>query len=270
GGMDPLRKLIASGIAVCALAAAGVAQAASWQVAAGEQARPPAGTPKQATLDLFFPSKLVVDAGDKVTFSSATFHTVTYLGKLKPPPFFTPDPAKSTYGGIEDATGEPFYFNGLPRFVYNLQAFGPFGGTTVSGTTPVSSGVLSPRTPKSPPATATYTFPKPGTYRLVCNVHPGMKIDVVVKPAGSPVPQTPAQVEAQALAQTNAAWAKIKAEDAAANPPAKTVYAGIGSGATTLAFYPKVLKVKVGTTVTFVNKSPNEPHNEAFISKAGQ
>ena len=63
-----------------AFAVSGVAQAANWQVAAGEQARPPAGTPKGTTLDAFFPSKLVVNAGDSVTFSSATFHTVTYTG----------------------------------------------------------------------------------------------------------------------------------------------------------------------------------------------
>ena len=45
-------------IIVGALAVSGVAQAANWKVATGEQARPPAGTPKGTTLDAFFPSKL--------------------------------------------------------------------------------------------------------------------------------------------------------------------------------------------------------------------
>jgi plastocyanin len=265
-----LRKVAVAGIAVCAFAVAGAAQAANWQVAVGEQGRPPAGTPKQATLDAFYPVKLVVNAGDNVTFSSATFHTATYLGKAKPPPLFMPDPAKTKYEGINDSTGQPFYFNGLPKFIYNGAAFGPMGGTTVDGTATVSSGILSPKTPKSPPAKATFTFPKAGTYRIVCNIHPGMLMNVVVKPAGSPVPLTPTQVKAQTLVDISGAWEKIKGEDATAKPPANTVYAGIGKGPTTLAFYPKVLTVKTGTTVKFVNKAPNEVHNEGFVTKAGQ
>ena len=53
-------------VMIGALAVSGVAQAATWQVAAGEQARPPAGTPKGTTLNAFFPSKLVINAGDSV------------------------------------------------------------------------------------------------------------------------------------------------------------------------------------------------------------
>ena len=49
-----MRKLIVLAVCACALAVAGVGQAATWQVAAGEQARPPAGTPKGTTLDAFF------------------------------------------------------------------------------------------------------------------------------------------------------------------------------------------------------------------------
>ena len=50
-----MRKLILLGVCALALFLAGVGQAATWQVAAGEQARPPAGTPKGTTLDAFFP-----------------------------------------------------------------------------------------------------------------------------------------------------------------------------------------------------------------------
>jgi hypothetical protein len=48
---------------------------------------------------------------------------------------------------------------------------------------------------------------------------------VVVKPAGAPVPKTPTQVSPGAQDVT-AAWAKAKADDAAAKPPANTVYSG--------------------------------------------
>ena len=102
-----MRKLIVLGVCTFALVVAGVGQAATWQVAAGEQARPPAGTPKGTTLDAFFPSKLVINAGDSVVFSSATFHTVTYTGGKAPAGLFIPDPAKGTYTGLNDAAGTP-------------------------------------------------------------------------------------------------------------------------------------------------------------------
>ena len=38
------------------LAFGGAHQAATWDVAVGEQGKPPAGTPKGATLNQFFPS----------------------------------------------------------------------------------------------------------------------------------------------------------------------------------------------------------------------
>lgn len=250
-------------VALGTLALAGSAQAANWKVAAGEQTRGPAGTPKMTTLDAFFPARVVVDAGDSVTFSSASFHTATYLGGQKPPALFIPDPGKSTYAGINDSTGQPFAFDGLPKFIYNLAAFAPMGGKTVQPGVPVSSGVLSPSGPKAPPATATYTFPKTGSFDILCTVHPGMKMTVLVKPAGSPVPLTPAQVSAKALVGQAAAWSKAKALTAA--PTAKnTVYAGVGGATTILDFYPSVLKVKSGATVTFTNKAPSEVHNVVF------
>ena len=46
--------------------------------------------------------------------------------------------------------------------------------------------------------------------------------------------------------------------------PANTVYAGVGSTTAILGFFPRVLKVKAGTTVTFLNRSPSEVHNVAF------
>ena len=258
-----MRKLIVLGVCGFALAVAGVGQAATWQVAAGEQARPPAGTPKGTTLDAFFPSKLVVNAGDSVVFSSATFHTVTYTGGKAPAGLFIPDPAKGTYTGLNDAAGAPFYFNGLPKLIYNPAAFAPGGGKTITVGVPASSGVLSPNGPKAPPAKVTYTFPKAGAFQLICNVHPGMQVGITVKAAGTPVPLSAAQVTAKALTEVAAAWAKAKPL-AAAPVPANTVYAGVGSTTAILGFFPKVLKVKAGTTVTFLNRSPSEVHNVAF------
>jgi len=252
--------------ALTALGIVASAQAASWQVAAGEQARPPAGTPKTATLNAFFPAKLTINAGDAVTFSSASFHTVTYTAGKPPASLFLPDPAKGTYAGLKDSAGADFYFDVLPKFIYNGGAFAPSGGKSIVPGKAVSSGVLSPQGPKAPPATTTYTFPKSGTYQLVCNIHPGMKATIVVKPAGAPLPVTAAQVTASALQQQAAGWKKAKVIEGT-KVPANTVFAGIGSSPTLLTFLPQVLKVKAGTTVTFVNHSPSEVHNVAFGPK---
>jgi plastocyanin len=257
---------------VAALAFAGQAAAANYQVMLGEQQpcgfiKCPGvvGVPKGTTLDLFLPGKVTVKTGDTVTFSSATFHTVTYTPKR--PGLLMPDPAKGKYAPLEDAAGSPFYFSGLAKFVYNGLAFAPYGPKVIAGPTPTSSGALSPSGPKAKPATATYAFSKAGTYQLFCTIHPGMKGTIVVKPAGTPVPKTPAQVVAQGLQEANAAWADAKATVADEKPPANTVFMGVGNGATVLGYLPRTLEVKEGTTVTFVNRSPQEVHNVVWGPK---
>jgi plastocyanin len=260
-------------VVLAALTVAGQASAANYTVFLGEQqpcgfihcSGVPAGIPKGAFLDQFLPRAVTINAGDTVTFSSASFHTVSYGGK--PAAIFMPDPAKGKYGTLNDAAGNPFYFVGLPKLIYNGQAFGPFGPKTISGSAAASSGVLSPAGPKAKPATFSFTFPSPGTYKLFCEIHPGMKGTIVVKPAGTPVPKTPAQVTAQALNDTNASWTQAKTEAAAAKPPANTVLMGVGSTTTILAYFPRTLKVKAGTTVNFVNKAPTEVHNIVFGPK---
>lgn len=258
-----MRRLLVVGAVLGAFWIVGGAQAAGWQVAAGELARGPAGTPKMATQNAFFPAKLTINAGDTVTFASASFHTVMYPGNKPVPGLFVPDPGKTTYEGIDDAAGQTFYFAGLPKLIYNPGAFAPAGGTTVKRGAPVSSGILSPRGPKAPPAKATFTFPQSGVFKLLCTLHPGMTETITVKPAGAPVPLSASQVTAAALASQAAGWVKAKA--LASTPvPKNTVFAGVGGSPTILSFFPQVLRVKAGTTVTFVNRSPSEVHNVAF------
>jgi plastocyanin len=243
-----------------ALAFGGSDRAATYTVLVGEQSRPPAGTPKGATLNRFFPNRLQVTAGDKVTFNSFGFHTVTHLAGGKPQPVFAPDPANGVYEAIVDDAGEPFYFGGKPKFVYNVPGLAPSGPPRISKGTPANSGPLTSETKK--PATFTFTFPKPGVYTLVCAIHRGMKLQVVVKAKGAKVPSAE-DVAALAKAQTEAAWQKAKALHAA-KPAANTVYMGIGGDTSLLDFLPDVTRVKVGTTVTFVNRAPSEVHNVAF------
>lgn len=261
------RVLIAAVLAgLAALALGGTAQGATWKVLVGEQTKPPAGSPKGTTLNQFFPGSLQVNAGDQVAFQSRGFHTVSYQGRgpLKWPAGFIPDPAKGTYEGIVDSAGQPFYFDGMPKFVFEVPAFAPLGPKVIAGSTAVSSGVIVPG-PNGKPVTATYAFPQTGTYAILCNVHPGMRMSVAVKAAGAPVPSAQ-DVARRAAAETQAAWAKAKAL-AATKVPANTVYSGLGSKTTILGFFPKELRVKAGTTVSFVTKAPSEVHNVAFGPK---
>ena len=258
---------------VAALAVTGAASparqahsATTYTVYLGEFAPPPASLRKiPGTINQFLPSRVTIAAGDSVTFSSRTFHTATY--NPKPIPLFMPDPAKATYTGVTDAAGAPFYFEGKSKLIYSPQALGPFGSKSITPGAPASSGVLSPQSDKAPPATATFTFPKPGSYVLFCTVHPGMKGTVVVKPAGSAVPATPDQVKAQALKAQTAAYPKAIALNKTKVAARNTVAMGVGGTVTMLAYYPKVLKVKAGTTVTFVNKASSEVHNLTFGPK---
>jgi plastocyanin len=259
----------ALGVPGAAMPAHSTSSATTYTVFLGEQGPPPAAIRKLrlfGAMNQFMPSKLVIASGDSVTFSSGSFHTVTYAPK--PFPLILPDPAKGTYAGLKDAAGSPFYFDTLGKFIYNGQAFAPFGPKTISGKTPVSSGGLSPRGPKSPPATATYAFPKAGTYHLFCTLHPGMKATVVVKPAGSAVPKTPDQVKAQGLLQMSKGYEQGIALAKSTKPAGpNTVVMGVGGKVSLFAYYPKVLKVKAGTTVNFVNKAPSEVHNIVFGPK---
>jgi plastocyanin len=259
-------KLIAAAVAAATLVAvaAGTAGAATWQVNLGIVSKPPAGTPKEAFLNQFFPGKLQVNVGDKVKFTSATFHTATYLGGTPAPPLFLPDATGAKYEGINDAAGTPFWFNGLAKLIYNIAAFGPAGGTTVPGKGLVSTGVLSPG-PNGKPVSGTFTFARAGSFKLVCNLHPGMVGTVVVRAKGVVVPSA-ATVKKVADAETAAAWAKASVL-AKTKTPANTVYVGVGAKTTLFAMLPKQLQVKPGTTVNFVNKSPSEPHNVVFGPK---
>jgi plastocyanin len=263
--MTKLAAAAATLAAFVTLAAAGTAGAATHQVFLGEQGKAPAGTPKGATLNQFFPGTLQINVGDKVKFTSASFHTATFLGGTQAAPPLVPDPAGTKYEGINDSTGAPFFFNGLGKLIYNVGVFGPAGGTTVPGKGVVSTGVLAPG-PNGKPVSATIAFAKAGSFKLLCAIHAGMTMKVVVKPKGAAVPSA-TQVKATRDAELAAAWAKAP-KLAASTTPKNTVFVGVGTKTTLLAMVPKTLTVNVGTAVNFVNKSPSEPHNVVFGPKA--
>lgn len=258
------RMMLGVGVLAC-LVWAGAASATNYSVWAGTGflSAPPRGAPDMTAPNVFFPSALQVHVGDSVTFKSADFHTATYLGseQLTNLPVFTKDPGNASYSGIADAAPSPFYFNGLPKFVYNGLALAPSGPTAVTKGTLSSSGVLTK-------AGYRFTFGKTGTYVFYCVVHPMMKMSIVVKPKSARTPST-ASVRADTAKELAATVKTAKALDTMVPSQPNTVYAGVGrmvpgGSVELMTFKPQKLQVKAGTTVTFVNDSVMEPHNMVF------
>lgn len=252
------------------LAFGGADQSTTWNVAVGEQGKPPAGTPKGTSLNQFFPGRLTVNAGDKVTFTNLGFHTVSYLAGKRPEAFLGPAKGE-VYQGISDSAGQPFFFDGEQKFAYNAAFVAKPFGPKVIASAPASTGPIPAMSPKKP-VKATYAFPKTGKFKLLCIIHPKMEMVVTVKPKGAAV-ETPEAVAARAKAETEAAWAKADAL-VALKPPRNTIYAGVdsaqasGGRTTVLDFVPSLTTVKVGTRVRFVmSKAPTEAHNVGFGPK---
>src|SRR5213082_1030677 len=213
-------------VVLAALGLAGQAGAANVVVWAGPGflKAAPAGAPKTADANLFFPQRVVVHVGDTVTFKSQEFHTATYLGSHKASEFqiFLPAADKSTYTGINDAAGAPFWFNGQVLFQYNVpQIFLPVGSNKVAGGTAVhSAGILDK---KGYP----FKFTKPGDYVFRCLIHPMMSVHVIVKAKTAAI-QPQAKLLAASAAELSAAVTTAKALDKEVPSAPNTVYAGVG------------------------------------------
>jgi plastocyanin len=224
---------------------------------------PPKSAPPSAFLDEFFPGHITIRAGDRITYRSSTFHTVTTLPRRATrPPLALPQPG-ATYSAINDAQGNPFFFNGMQKFIYNPQVFLPAGppkGTTVTRRF-TNSGAFGGKN-----ARYTLTFPKAGTYTVLCLIHPGMEQTVrVLSKRSSRRADTNRKVARAAARQQQQRYRQAARLARRATPPsADTVIMGLGREATLLAFFPNRLTVSPGTTVTFVNRSPSEPHNTVF------
>jgi plastocyanin len=258
--LSPLLAAVAAGALLAVPATAG---AKTWTAWAGAPGKAPAGTPKNTSLNVFLPSTLKIRQGDSVRIKNNDFHTASFLARgQKIAAAFTPDAAAATYSGLNDAAGNPFYFNGKPKLVYNPTVFAPLGSTTVGDGKEHSSGAYGKPLGR---AAVTYKFPKRGTYTLVCLIHPGMKskIQVVAKTAQVP---NDAAVQATIARQATQGFANAK-RIAQSKPATNVVYAGIGAHATILGYLPAKLTVKAGTPVDFVNRSPSEPHNVVFGPK---
>ncbi|MGZ3542836.1 MAG: cupredoxin domain-containing protein [Vulcanimicrobiaceae bacterium] len=222
----------------------------NWSIQAG------ASTLDQAFQDLdFYANTITIDAGDSVTWRVAAIepHTVSFLA-----PHQTPPPPDSP------------------------QAVTPAGGKTEDGTTFTSSGLLMNGKTF---ATYTLTFPKPGTYVFHCLLHqPQMMGTIIVQKAGTPYPHTQSFYthigSVDEWKDLNAAAASVAlfpftvrgttfaagiAPGLATGPPADdTVVRFLNINTPNNLSQSGNLTIKVGTKLTWVDESNNEPHTVTF------
>jgi plastocyanin len=252
------RGFIVGVVAVLAAAVplAGSAQAKTYPVSAGPPSRV---TVAHLDFDHFFNPVTTVHVGDTVRFAINGFHTVTFPARgQKPPAFILPGP---TVTGVNDAAGNPLWFDGkLPRLQINPLAAFPAGGHVVNGSALVSSGV--PAGNAAPPPFSV-KFTRKGTFKFFCVVHPGMQgsIKVVAKGKRIPTARQDARSAKRGLAALIASGRKL----GKVKPPAGTVFAGNDRGGVAwLRFFPSTITVKVGQSVQFLMKAPNEDHTITF------
>lgn len=238
GGNDALQPLSVTG----ANSQAGPATSGTFAVAVGGARRSQA----LQALD-FFPGTITVDVGDRITWTvGGNAHTVTFLGPLTAP-------------------------------IGNPNA--PFGGATYDGSAYTSSGALFPGNSYA------LTFTKTGSYPYLCLFHPPeMTGVVIVQPKGTPYPKSRGFYNGEGLEELNAQLGA--AQTALGEFPyaeggttlvagiAPGLFSGAPSNSTVLRFLDAgrlgpqdtstSVTVPVGTTLSWVNQTNNEPHTVTF------
>jgi plastocyanin len=253
--------------------AAAATAAAVFLVPAAAQAKtkemyvgPPPATAKKlgeaSTANAFFPSTLTVNVGDSVSFVPAGFHTIN-LPKKGDGPLSLIVPTGQKVAGSVDAAGAAFWFNGQDGLSLNpafaTSAYGKKFSYT--GAKQVESGLPAGNKPKP----MTVKFTKAGTYKVYCDLHPGMAARVTVAKKGATIPtskQDAATVKKQAAAAVKAAKGLEST-----NPGANTVNLGMAAkgGVEYLGMVPSALTVAKGTTVKFqMSKGTYEAHTATF------
>lgn len=225
------------------------AQAATRSVTMG----PPPSAVKsfedlRSDVNAFFPTTTTISQGDTVKFVPVGFHTAELQARGgRPTPLISPTGEK--VGGVNDAAGAPFWFNGQDQVGFTPSlAQSNFGkSVTYTGAASVNSGLPLAERPKP----MKVRFPRRGTFSYLCNVHPGMKGKIQVRRAGAAVPsaRSHARRAARQVALARARARKLRDQPA----PAATFNVGVAGpgGVERLAFGPERLTVARGTTVTF-------------------
>lgn len=250
--------LLAFGIAAIGTTSAhSQAKGQTWTVLGG------AGAENNGLAALrFLPQEITINAGDTVKWKwgGGDAHTVFF-------PAGGPPPKQVRLIGRE------LVFD--PAVVFPT-------GRTVDGTAPVSAGGVFPPDPSGQgPPPPSLTFTKPGTYKYQCLFHPKMEGTVVVQPAGSPHPNTQAQVDAQARREAEPALAAARkvfqglSAEKMTGPGRKathilTLRAAEDELADVLRFVPARLNIRVGDRVTWNMANNIDLHTVTFLGKTNK
>src|SRR5687768_3170426 len=157
-------------VAAVALSVPATAGAATKTVQAGpfgEQAQQFQGAFGDA--NTFFRKTVTIHRGDRVRWRINGFHSVTFAPAGEPPPGLIVPDAGTPVAGVNDAAGNPFWFNGQPTLRPNLLAVAPQGGSTFDPAELQNSGLPLAA---GPPPPYVLRFKRKGTFSYVCVVHP--------------------------------------------------------------------------------------------------
>ncbi|MFN8591167.1 MAG: plastocyanin/azurin family copper-binding protein [Thermomicrobiales bacterium] len=240
------------------------ATARFWRVRVG-------GMDHEQMIDLhaFFPSEIVIHAGDSILFEFPTpprFHTVTFLPSDRALPLLVDG---------ETARAEM----ACPLIVNPAVAF-PGGGMVCDGVQVINSGLDVVRVPEDPPFVI--TFRAPGRYDYRSLPHGTVMRGVVhVLATAAALPEDEAGAEARGaleratLLATGPAittmHAAPRAMSCADGSTLWEIAAGAGDDqARILRFLPATLEIKAGDTVRWINHSRSEPHTVTFLGAGAE
>jgi plastocyanin len=212
----------------------------------------------------FFPNGTTIHVGDKVQFTPVGFHNADLPKKGgAASPLLVPTGQPVT--GLNDAAGNPFWFNGaVPQVSFNPVLGKSNLGKTLSysGSKGINSG-LPPENGKPKPMTVKFT--KTGTFAFYCDIHPGMKGSVRVLAKSKKIPS--AKADAKRLKDQVARDLAIAKTLPKAKPAAGTVDVGEAGkfGVEYFGMLPATQTVPVGTTLKFqMTAGTREVHTATF------
>lgn len=251
-----IRLAALAGGALIALALPMAAQASTKTVSMG----PPQSAAKtlenlQTEVNAYFPSQTTIHVGDTVAFTPG-FHNVNFPAKgAKTTPFLVP--AGSNASGVNDAGGNPFWFNGQPLFGFNPTILSAGKTATFNG----KKSVVGPLPVLGKPFVYKVKFTKTGTFTYYCDIHAGMKgkVHVVAKTAKAPS----AKDDAKAVKRQVAAAVATAKKLAKTTPPSGVVDVGVAGpgGVEYFSIVGPKDPISVGTTLRFqMTKGSFETH----------
>jgi plastocyanin len=257
------RRAAIAGVTCAALILPAAAQAKTKVVAMG---LPSAKVGKKfqkhgSDVNDFFPHGTTIHVGDSVRFVPTGFHSVDLPAKAgRVLPLIAP--TGQTVSGVNDAAGAPFWFNGQPGLAFNPALLaGQFGKhLSYTGRKRIESGL-----PLGPAKPMVVRFRKAGRYTYYCNIHPGMKGTVTVRPHGKAIPT--ARQDKKRLKRQVSRDLKIATDLGRTRAPAATVDVGSAGphGVEAFAMFPGTLHAKVGQTITFrMTNGSFEDHTATF------